>query len=81
MEESIHVIFGDKLDSEKSKLFENFADLEINLVGSGEKDKCYEEKGFNKKDDSSETIEYPSVYKIQRPIQVLSEDVILGDKT
>jgi hypothetical protein len=43
VEESIHVRFNDKLDPEKSKLVEKFADLKINLSESkdsvsGEKD-------------------------------------------
>ena len=43
VEESIHVRFDDKLDLEKSKLVENFADLEITLAGSDEKTKDSEE--------------------------------------
>ena len=75
MEESIHVRFDDKLDPRKSNLFENFADLEINLAVSGEKD-----KDSNKKDDISEGIECPSVQKRKRQRQTISEDLILRDK-
>ena len=42
VKESIHVRFNDKLDPEKSKLVEKFADLKINLSES--KDTDYEEK-------------------------------------
>src|ERR1044072_9262210 len=42
VEESIHVRFDDKLDSDKSKLVEKFADLEITIPESGNKDKAPE---------------------------------------
>ena len=66
VEEFIHVRFYDKLDSKKSKIFENFADLEINLAGSGEKAKDFEEKYSNTKNDTSEVPECPSVQKNKR---------------
>lgn len=44
IEESIHVKYGDKLDSEKSKYVEKFADLEIIYLNSEDKDS--EDKDF-----------------------------------
>src|ERR1044072_3314296 len=44
VEESIHVRFDNKLDSDKSKLVEKFADLEITFPESGGKDKAPEAK-------------------------------------
>ena len=38
VEESIHVRFNDKLDPERSKLFEKFADFKINLLESKDTD-------------------------------------------
>src|ERR1044072_2155472 len=42
VEESIHVRFDDKLDSDKSKLVDKFADLEITFPETGEKNKAPE---------------------------------------
>ena len=76
MEESIHVRFDDKLDSGKSKVVENFAELEITLVGSEEKAKEFEEaeKG------TSEAPEVTLNQKRPRTRQNVSEELILGNK-
>src|ERR1044072_177118 len=58
VEESIHVRFNDKLDLEKSKLVEKFADLEITFSESDEKGKTPE-------------VEEP---KVQPPEATTSED-------
>ena len=44
MNSSHHVRFDDKLDSDKSKLVEKFADLEITFPEPGDKDKAPEAK-------------------------------------
>ena len=60
MEKPIQVRFDDKLDSERSKLDENFAYLEITLAGSDEKTKGSDEA-------EKETSEAPEVLINKRP--------------
>ncbi|KAI5443108.1 hypothetical protein KIW84_011951 [Lathyrus oleraceus] len=73
VEESIHVRFDDKLDPEKSKLVEKFADLEITLV---ESDKTPEATVTQ----NSEEIKSPEIPKKVKSRINISEDLILGNK-
>ena len=76
VEESIHVRFDDKLDPEKSKLVENFADLEITLAGSDEKTNDSEEVERGTSEAPESTINQ----KRQRNRQSVFEELILGNK-
>ena len=76
MDESIHVRFDAKLGSEKSKLVEKLADLEITLAGSDEKTKASEEA----KKQSPDATEASTIQKKSRSRPNIYEDLIMGNK-
>ncbi|KAI5421966.1 hypothetical protein KIW84_045423 [Lathyrus oleraceus] len=84
IEESIHVIFNDKLDLEKLKLVEKFADLKINFSES--KDTDSKEKDSECKAKEFEDTTQPELVvgqthqKKSRSITPHYEELILGDK-
>ena len=88
VEESIHVIFNDKLDPEKSKLVEKFIDLNINLseskdTDSGEKDS--ESKAKESVANDSEATQPESIVDLTHQKKSRSrtshyEELIPGDK-
>src|SRR5580765_6578522 len=84
VEETIHVRFDDKLDSDKSKLVEKFADLEITFPEPGEKDKAPEAKESEVQNPEATTSEdAASDQSIQRRNRARTshpEELILGSK-
>lgn len=70
-------LVNDELDSEKSELFESFADLYITLAGSEEKIKDSEDMVS---EDTSEPSEVPPLQRKQRQRLMIFEELIMGDK-
>src|ERR1044072_8708610 len=84
VEESIHVRFDDKLDSDKSKLVEKFADLEIIFSEPGEKNKAPEVVNSEVHDPEATTSEdaasEPPPQKRNWARTSHPEELILGSK-
>ena len=79
MEESIHVRFDDKLDSEKSKLVEKLADLKITFLEPEEK----ASEVITSEVPTSDTVDVPSDPPQQKKSSITTshpEELILGDK-
>src|ERR1044072_2860944 len=84
VEESIHVRFDDKLDSDKSKLVEKFADLEITFLEPGDKDKTLEAKESEAQNQEASTSEAAasdqSIPRRNRARTSHPEELILGSR-
>src|SRR5580765_7828591 len=84
VEESIHVRFDDKLDSDKSKLVEKFADLEIAFPEPGDKGKSPEAEESDVQEPEASTSEGAAsdqfLPKRNRARESHPEELILGSK-
>src|ERR1044072_3714968 len=79
VEESIHVRFDDKLDSDKSKLVEKFADLKINVPEVDPANQAPDDE--EPEEDSTEAVaSEPTPRRGTRVRAPHSEDLILGSK-